>query len=76
MVMDSVTKKTVTKQMLVQQYEGHQFSIDLDAEIPMAMAGQTQQMAGRLIHTGLQIRSQPKHFSGAILTLMGLETYL
>jgi hypothetical protein len=76
MVMDSVTKKTETKQTLAQQYEEHQFWIDLDAEILMAMAGQTQQMAGRLTHTGLQIHSQPKHFSGVILTQMDLETYL
>ena len=76
MVMDLVTKKMETKQMPVQQYAGHQFSIALDAEIPMVMAGQIQQMAGRHIHTVLQTHSQPKPFSGEIPTQTDSETCL
>ena len=76
MVMDSGTKKMETKQMLAQQHEGHQFLIDLDAEIQMVMAGRTQQMAGKLIHTGPQISSQLRPFSGEIPMLTAMETYI
>jgi hypothetical protein len=76
MVMDSGIKKMETKQMLAQQHEGHQFLIGLDAGIQMVMAGRTQQMAGKLIHTDLLIHSQLKPFSGEIPMLTDLETYL
>jgi hypothetical protein len=66
MAMDLGTKKVVMKRMLVQQSEEHQFLTDLDAEIPMVMAGLTQQMIGRPTHTDLPIHSLLKRFNGVI----------